>query len=131
MRQAATGMYAGIQFILTFLLFLFLGYMVDRKMDTGVGFLANGAVIGFLVGASAFGLRAAGVEVRGVFYFASATLYFMTFDYDERTVGQIAGMWLVAASGLALLGAYKWIAPHAGLPTLAAWSRWSSTGGSR
>ncbi len=50
MRHAATGMYAGIQFILTFLLFLFLGYLVDRKMDTGVGFLANGAVVGFLVG---------------------------------------------------------------------------------
>ena len=49
LRNAATGMYAGIQFIVTFLLFLAAGYFIDRKMDTGVGFLANGAVVGFLV----------------------------------------------------------------------------------
>lgn len=49
-RFTATGMYAGLEFTLTFLLFLGLGYMVDLKLGTGIGFLANGAVIGFLVG---------------------------------------------------------------------------------
>ena len=49
LRHAATGMYAGIQFIVTFLLFLAAGYFADRQLGTAPGFMANGVVVGFLV----------------------------------------------------------------------------------
>lgn len=66
----------------------------------------------FLHGVSAHGFLTAAASYRDSLYLSIGTAYFSTFDFDEDRLGELFGLILLFASGLALWGIVTWSYPE-------------------
>lgn len=72
-------------------------------------------------GFAANGLKLAGVEGRGSFYFLSGILYFSSFRWEAAARRRVVALWLGASLLLTGVAVFRWLATVAGLAIVAQW----------
>lgn len=72
-------------------------------------------------GFAAYGIKLAGVESRGWFYYLAGLLYFSSFNITPRIRKSLTTTWLVASLVLSGIAVFRWLATLADLSIVAQW----------
>ncbi len=75
----------------------------------------------------AYGLKPAGVEGRGSFYFLSGAVYFSSFSWTGAARRRVISLWLGACLALVALACFRWAVTVAGLPLATQWEQVSGS----
>ena len=72
-------------------------------------------------GFALYGIKQAGVESRGWFYYLVGVLYFSSFGFGPRMRKRFTTVWLLASMALVGIAVFRWLATLAGLSIVAQW----------
>lgn len=87
---------------------------IRQRAPKSLWLLAAIMAVSFAVGLVQNG-SSAGVEFRSDFYFVAGTFYFLGFEWNEKDLSRLIHRWMLLATGILLIVAYRWVADAFGL----------------
>ncbi len=91
-------------------------------------FFAMAGLAVFAVSCGQYGVKAAGVEYREIYYVSAAILYFAAFPFESTQLRSLVRWWIFFAGALVLLAAFRWAAMAVGFANP---EQWAEVGGSK